>query len=273
MIIDAHTHIGKAAEFDATVEKLAPAMQMAGVDYALVLAGEATFSDTLPSTEELIAKLDGRQNLFAIAAASPFTLTPVRLGQLGRYLREGKVKGVKLYPGYEHYYPSDERLTTLYRLAIQHGAPVIFHTGFFWDPRNRGLAKYANPLGVDEVATRFPELKIVIAHMGNPWIVECAIVVQKNPNVFADISGYFQEFVTPFSDEEKQMFRRDMERLHGLIGSYGKFLYGTDWPLLDMAEYVAVVESLNMTVDERDRIFWKNAAELFRIPTSGDSRF
>lgn len=268
MIIDAHTHIW-THEIDgrtATPETLQNAMRGAGVSYALVLAGEIPQYDSLPSTEQLIESLEGYENLSAIAAASPSMLSPERLAKLEKYAKTGKIRGIKLYLGYEHYYPSDERLTPLYQLALQHSLPIVFHTGFFWDPDNTGLAKYANPIGVDEVAVRFPALNIVIAHMGNPWITECAVVVQKNPNVYFDVSGYFQEFVTQFSEEEKQMFVDDLHRLHGLIGPHRKALYGTDWPLCDMREYIAVAEKLGLTNEERDLFFWKNAAELFHLP-------
>lgn len=275
MIIDAHTHVWKY-EIDgrtATPEMLQKAMKDAGVEYALVIAGEIPSYESLPSSRELIELLEGRENLFVIAAVSPSTLTSERLDELEDHMKTGKVKGVKLYLGYEHYYPNDERLTPLYELAARQNIPVVFHTGFLWDPDNMGLAKYANPLGIDEVAVRFPKLNVVIAHMGNPWLVECAVVAQKNPNVYIDVSGYFAEFVTPFSEEEKRMFLADLERLHGLIGPHRKLLYGTDWPLYDMKDYVHIASQIPLTAEERDLFFWKNAAELFRIPTGGNFNF
>ena len=267
MIIDAHAHIWRHPidGRTATAEALQQAMAGAGVECALVIAGEIPGYDSLPSTEELINLLDSHKNLFAIAAASPSTLTPQYLKKLEQYIKEGKIKGVKLYLGYEHYYPADERLIPLYELAEQMVVPVVFHTGFFWDPDNEGLAKYANPLGIDEVAVQFPKLNIVIAHMGNPWIVDCAVVAQKNPNVYIDVSGYFTEFVAPFSEEERGMFIQDLKKLHGLIGPYRKLLYGTDWPLCDMKEYVTIASKIPMTEEERGLFFWENAARLFNL--------
>lgn len=266
MIIDAHTHVWRTSERRAGVKELSEAMRRAGVAHAIVIEGEPTFPDVLPSLNDLLAEVDGRSEFSVVASARPEEITAERLTELEQQVQSGKIKGFKLYLGYEHFYPSDSRLVPLYELAVQYSAPVMFHTGFLWDPRNRGLLKYANPLGIDEVAVRFRDLKIVIAHMGNPWIRECGLVVQKNPNVYFDTSGYFAEFQAPFSGEERSMFRSDLVRLHGLAGSYEKMLFGTDWPLCDMREYVAVVNAFDLTAEERDLVFWKNAATLFGIP-------
>ena len=51
--------------------------------------------------------------------------------------------------------------------------------------------RYAHPLLMDEVAMRYPDLKIIMAHLGHPWTVDTAVVVRKHPNVYADISGLF----------------------------------------------------------------------------------
>jgi len=49
--------------------------------------------------------------------------------------------------------------------------------------------KYAHPLNVDDIAVDNPELKIVMCHLGNPWLIDCQQILHKNRNVHADISG------------------------------------------------------------------------------------
>ena len=51
--------------------------------------------------------------------------------------------------------------------------------------------KYAHPLNVDEVAVDNPGVKIIICHLGNPWILDCQEILYKTKNVYADISGLF----------------------------------------------------------------------------------
>ena len=51
--------------------------------------------------------------------------------------------------------------------------------------------RYAHPLLMDEIAIRFPELRVVMAHMGHPWQRETIVTIRKHPNVYADVSALF----------------------------------------------------------------------------------
>ena len=177
MIIDVHTHIGINPEngHKTVALDLVNAMKKAGVTHALVLAFEFDKRSGI-TTEELIQELHSYPTLFPIGTASPFSLTREKLSRIGDLLKKNRIWGIKLYLGYEHFYPDDERLWPLYELCSSLGKPIIYHTGFLWDPGKVGLAKYAHPLAIDDVASRFPQLKIVIAHMGNPWFADCAVV-------------------------------------------------------------------------------------------------
>jgi predicted TIM-barrel fold metal-dependent hydrolase len=62
----------------------------------------------------------------------------------------------------------------------------MFHTGVL-EAGSTGLLEYSHPLQIDRVATRFRNLTIVMAHMGNPWLIDCAAVLAKNENVYADM--------------------------------------------------------------------------------------
>jgi len=109
------------------------------------------------------------------------------LRELSDFLKAGLVKGLKLYPGYEPFYPHDSRCRVPYDLALEFDVPVMVHTGGTYTPK--GKVRYAHPLHLDDVAVNFPDLKLVICHVGNPWIRDCMEVVYKNKHVHADISG------------------------------------------------------------------------------------
>ena len=51
--------------------------------------------------------------------------------------------------------------------------------------------RYAHPLLMDEIAIRFPELRVVMAHMGHPWQRETIVTIRKHPHVYADVSALF----------------------------------------------------------------------------------
>ncbi|OHA01171.1 MAG: hypothetical protein A3C16_04605 [Candidatus Sungbacteria bacterium RIFCSPHIGHO2_02_FULL_51_29] len=274
MIVDTHTHLGTynmlGEKVDVTPDMLIAAMDGAGVDHALAFAKEHKLPEQGISTENLISALQKYPQLHAIGTASPFTLNGKKFHLLKDALKAHVLHGLKFYTGYERFWPNDRRLHCLYEVLAEAGLPAIFHTGYLWNIiAPKGLLKYAQPLPIDELAVDFPDLKIVIAHIANPWIVDAAAVVGRHENVYLDVSGYFAEFSDPFSEEEVGAFQSDMAQLHLRIGSLEKLLFATDWPIESMTEYVRVTRDLFPEGDVRERFFWKNAAELFRLEFGG----
>jgi len=101
--------------------------------------------------------------------------------------------------------------------------------------------KYAHPLLVDEVAVDHRDVSFVMAHFGNPWMMDAAEVVYKNENVWADLSGILVGDEAYFSGLVGQgVLERVVERTKQGIEFAerpDKFLYGTDWPLAPMRAY------------------------------------
>ncbi len=97
-----------------------------------------------------------------------------------------------------HPYGSDCYLP-LYRAVRNRNALAIFHTGYlahhFFDPGGvlprptQININHMRPSELDRVARVFPELKIMIAHFGNPWWEETYALIKNNKNTFADFSG------------------------------------------------------------------------------------
>src|SRR5690606_255421 len=74
--------------------------------------------------------------------------------------------GIKLMPMYAGFYPQDEKLDFLWRYAQQHGLPVLLHTGTTF--ASQATLETTLPRHIDVVARRFPEVRIVMAHLGHP---------------------------------------------------------------------------------------------------------
>ena len=99
------------------------------------------------------------------------------------------LKGVKSGPIYTGVPLSDPRMTPIYEYCQANDLPLTLHMGttFAQDaPVDMGRA-----LHVDPVAARFPDLKIICAHMGHPWYEDCIAVVRKRPNVYCEIAAIF----------------------------------------------------------------------------------
>ena len=77
----------------------------------------------------------------------------------------------------------------IYELAERHGLPILFHQGA--SPVREAPLRFAHPLLMDEVAIRFPELRVVMAHLGHPWQRETIVTIRKHPHVYADVSALF----------------------------------------------------------------------------------
>jgi predicted TIM-barrel fold metal-dependent hydrolase len=264
-IIDCHVHLNnyheqEAVSLDQSLERLQQAMQEAGVAYSLVLTSYIV-SVHRPSTAEVVKAIESIPSLGVVAGISYLNYRQRDLRELADFLSAGLVKGLKLYPGYEPFYPHDHRLKVVYDLAEEFEVPVMIHTGDTYTPK--GKLKYAHPLEVDEVAVDHPNVKLVICHLGNPWLVDCMEVVYKNHNVYADFSGLILgEFTEAFEDY--------MEEQIGEVILYAgeprKFLYGSDWPICSMKSYVEFVRQLRLPPADLHAIMYENSRQLFRLP-------
>ena len=265
MIIDCHVHLNNyheqvAHSLDDSLERLRAVMAEAEVTYALVLTSYLV-SPHRPSTAEVVKAIGGIPELGVVAGISFRTYKQRDLRELADYLTAGLVKGLKLYPGYEPFYPHDPRLKVVYDLAEEFDVPVMIHTGDTYS--SQGRLKYAHPLEVDEVAVDHPNVRLVICHLGNPWLVDCMEVVYKNKNVYADFSGLILgEFTEVFEDYMEEQIAEVIL----YAGDPARFLYGSDWPICDMKSYVDFVSQLKLAPAHRHAIMYENARRLFKLP-------
>lgn len=98
--------------------------------------------------------------------------------------------------------------------------------------------------------------------MGNLWLIDCAEVIYKNKNVYADISGLVvkEDLDTPYGNLMKKRIQDLMEYSHPR-----KLIYGTDWPLTRMKPYIEFTKSLEFSGKDLKYGLYKNAANVFKI--------
>lgn len=267
MIIDCHTHLNnyhedKVRDIDECLDNLEQDMADSGTDAAFVLTSYKV-TPHRPSTAAVVEKIRDRTNIFAVAGISYLHYKQRDLREVADFLESGLVKGLKMYPGYEPFYPHDGRCKVIYDLAREFDVPVMFHSGDTYSPT--GKVRYSHPLHIDDVAVDNPGMKIVICHIGNPWIRDCMEVVYKNEHVYADISGLT---LGDFSDRFEKYMLDQVRELITYAGEPKYLLYGTDWPIATMKSYRKFVKTLDISDEERELIMWKNAAELFKIDVS-----
>jgi uncharacterized protein len=268
MIIDCHVHLNRYSEGEhgSLRERylaLRAEMDRHGVDYALVLTSYKV-TDGRPDTRSVLDVVGEDPRIGVVAAVSYLHYRAADLADYRTLLREERIKGFKLYPGYEPFYVHDARMRVVYELAAEFNVPVMIHTGDTYDPHGR--IKYSHPIEVDEVAVDFREVTFVICHLGNPWITDAMEVIYKNPNVVGDISGFT---LGQFEERFERFMLQQVNEVVAFAGDPSKLLYGTDWPICDMGSYIRFVNNLHLTEEENDKIFWGNSARLFRIDVDG----
>jgi predicted TIM-barrel fold metal-dependent hydrolase len=249
MIVDVHTHCWPSPDcFSSSFKADARRMRVGEVDLvtryedyrastggeevvSIVFGGKARLSGVWIDDEDVaayVARDAGRMIGF-------MSLAPTQDGWQDE-MHDGRerlgFRGIKLLPMYAGFYPQEERLDPLWRYASQHDLPVLLHTGTTFvsnAPIDCTLLRH-----LDAVAIRFPEVKIILAHLGHPYEGETVAVIRKHPNVYADISA---------------LFYRPWQLFHSLMlvheyNVWEKLLFGTDFPVTTVGETVAGLRSL-----------------------------
>ncbi|MFK4086176.1 amidohydrolase family protein [Kribbella sp. NPDC020789] len=163
------------------------------------------------------------------------SVNPARPGALDEAdrCREQGLVGVKLGPNYQNFDPLGEPALAFYDYCQRHGLPILFHSGA--SPIREAPLRYTYPLVTDEIALRFPELRIVMAHMGHPWSRETVVTIRKHPHVYADVSSiYLRPWV---------LYQSLINAVEW--GAAGKLLLGSDFPIASTGEAIAGLRTVN----------------------------
>lgn len=152
------------------------------------------------------------------------------------------LSGVKIHPDIQGVDIDDPRLMPLYRCVEGH-MPVYFHMG---DGRPQYRFSEANKLM--KVLEKFPRLEVVAAHLGGYCAWKEARELAKMPNVWYDTSSAL-EYMSP-EEATEQIFCLGADRV----------MFGSDYPRHLPSEELTRLFALKLTEEERENIFWRNAA-------------
>lgn len=158
---------------------------------------------------------------------------PGFMEEMERCVGDLGLRGVKLGPNYQRFDPLGANAKEVYRKAEALGLPTLFHQGT--SPIRTAPIRYAHPLVMDEIAIEFPELRVIMAHMGHPWQADTITVIRKHPHVYADISGLFYR---PWSFYNALRLATEWNVLH-------KLLFGSDFPITTPQENIDALRSVN----------------------------
>ena len=147
------------------------------------------------------------------------------------------LRGVKFGPIYNAVALDDPRLTPVYEYLVEHDMPLTMHMGTtFTRPSPVNLGR---PIHVEPVALRYPDLKIIMAHMGHPWCDDCIVIIRKQPNVYAEVSGLCYR---PWQFYNMLISAQEYMVTH-------KMFWGTDFPVTTVDESVEGLRNANRPVE------------------------
>lgn len=254
MIVDVHSHAWEYGRHFTDEFRAQARRAKAGQELDLTVRYEEYERSSLPQVRTIVfggkARLSGLwvddRYVADYVAAHPdrlvgfLSLDPTQDGW-EREMREGREElglcGIKLMPMYAGFRPDDERLDPLWRYAARHELPVLLHTGTTFIAQ--APLECTLPRHLDPVAVRFPEVRIVLAHLGHPYEAECIAVTRKHPNVYTDISALHYR---PFQLYHSLMLVQE-------YGVWDKVLFGTDYPFTTVRATIDGLRGLNRMLD------------------------
>ncbi len=231
---------------DGTINGARERLKACGIDYGVLLPVA-----TKPSQQTTInnwAREEYKDCFISFGTVHPAAEDAVeeieRIKSLG-------LKGVKLHNDYQGVFIFDDMCRPIYRRCEELGLPIVFHMGR--DPISP-LIHRAMPYDLLELHENFPKLKIIGAHMGGIYAWESVYhYIAGVPNIWLDTA-----FTAKYIDEE--LFGCIVKK-HGTH----RILFGSDLPWSNPDDEKAMVARLSVSDEDKEKIYWKNIAELLEL--------
>lgn len=193
----------------------------------------------------------------AFASLNP-TRGPEAIREAKRLVASGGIRGLKLHPPLQEFFPNDRLAYPLYEVFAEARLPVLFHTGHSGIgsgmPGGGGVRlKYGHPMPIDDVAVDFPDMPIILAHPSFPWQDEAISVCLHKPQVYIDLSGWSPKYFSPTLVQYANTLLKH------------KVLFGSDYPLLTPDRWLSDFEKIGIKDEVRPLILKENAVRLFGL--------
>lgn len=291
LAIDTHAHIVRALP---SVTKLIPSearlyhlsvpekaeflrreMARAATAYVFLMGIADSPADDALGIKELLEIESLTPGVKLIGAADPRRgKNPAHMHAARTQLEEhrGKIVALKCYLGYLSG-PNDPGYHPYYELAREFELPIIFHTGDVWGSKP-DLTK-SQPIGIDQVAREYPDLRIVMCHVGVPWHIDACEIAWKHDNVWVDLSGLVlgddadvEQLLdsNTLPDAIPGLVIRDLRNALTFMDKWDRVLYGTDLGAIScsMVNYRRFIERV-IPEEHHQKVLQDNAEKLFGV--------
>lgn len=249
-------------EVDLTVRWEDYAVSANGCDKTVVFGGKAKLSGLWVPDREVAAYVGQHPDRLV----GFLSLDPTQPGWQDEMIeghQDLKLKGIKLLPMYAGFYPNDRQFDYLWQYASKHGLPVLLHTGTTFIAQ--APLDYTVPRLADAVAIRFPDVRMILAHISHPYEGECVVTIRKHPNVYADCSALHYR---PFQLYHSLMLLQE-------YGVWHKLLLGSDYPFTTIDASLDGMRKLNcmlegtslprLNMDKMEEMFARDSLRLLGV--------
>jgi predicted TIM-barrel fold metal-dependent hydrolase len=234
------THYGIKMAGKGLLSDLRDSAERFGVDY-VVFHSTATKPTQVTSVNDWIIKNSGGM-MIGFGTIHPDFEDPE--SEIDRLIRAG-LKGIKLHPDFQGFDADSPKMDRIYR-CIGSRIPVLMHAG---DEK----LDHASPERISNVIERFPELRLIAAHLGGHQKWKEAEQFLFGKNLWLDTSS-----AIAFMEPQQAV---EIIRKHGVE----RVVFGTDYPITYHDRELAIFNQLNLNQQEKEAILWQNAARLLNL--------
>jgi len=141
-----------------------------------------------------------------------------------KYHSKFEPQGIKIYPP-NGFYPYEERLIPFWEEVRDMDLIVVSHAGASWGPLEEEKSR---PIHFRSVLERYPDLKLIIAHLGGKYRADTYLLAKEFDNLYTDCSA-LQGWLPGEPEVVKDRLREAFE----VMGD--RVIFGSDWPLFDLS--------------------------------------
>jgi len=234
-------------------------MDEAGIERSLLIAtrnGDLNVRGSYHLPYETVAEVCQKypDRFSGLAGIDP-TLGVKQLRELEHAVKELKFVGAHYYPHWFDIAPDHPYIFPVYGKCAELDIPIMMQVGHnLIYQEHRRLPSVGRPICLDRVAILFPELPLIGIHPGVPWHQEMISMAWKHKNIFIGGDAYAPKHWPP-------------EIVH-YANTYGqdKFMFGTDWPVIDPVRAVSDVRELKFREEPFRKIMGDTARRVFKLP-------
>lgn len=237
-----------------TVEDIIRDMDEAGVEKACIVPMDLTshYGVEVVTNEDVARMASAHPDRFIPFASVDPAVGGSAIEKLVHAVKDLGCRGLKLVPPVQHFDFSDPKHYPLWETALQLGIPVWTHASHQVSHPDSD-ARLGQPMLVEPVALRYPDLKIVLGHCGFPWHWETWSLVVRHSNVYVDISAYPDLYnYVPWDAYIK-------------YGAEDRVLFASDYPLKSFKDTLGALRSLKLPPDFERKVLGENAMKIVGV--------